>query len=195
MYRKTSNISRTKSHNLKSIDSACSCLRKIYWSQVFSGECRCTKASDAELWLFFNCAWTNSWANKQDAGDLRRHFAHYDVTVMRCLNFNNSYELFIKYLNYMHWRHALKNMKCLDARPISVVHVHLTWYKLSRPLINFIHALISCRGSNFRGANNHSRHPRGTDESQSNTRHQHTNKLPPLTLLIRLECFHGTWTK
>ena len=28
------------------------------------------------------CAWTNSWANNGDAGDLRRHRAHYDVTVM-----------------------------------------------------------------------------------------------------------------
>ena len=28
------------------------------------------------------CAWTNCWANNQDAGDLRRHHAHYDVTEM-----------------------------------------------------------------------------------------------------------------
>ena len=28
------------------------------------------------------CAWTNGWANNHDAGDLRRHRAHYDVTVM-----------------------------------------------------------------------------------------------------------------
>ena len=28
------------------------------------------------------CAWTNSWTNNQDAGDLRRHRAHYDVIVM-----------------------------------------------------------------------------------------------------------------
>ena len=28
------------------------------------------------------CAWTNGWANNRDAGDLRRHRAHYDVTVM-----------------------------------------------------------------------------------------------------------------
>ena len=28
------------------------------------------------------CAWMNSWANNQGAGDLRRHRAHYDVTVM-----------------------------------------------------------------------------------------------------------------
>ena len=27
-------------------------------------------------------AWTNGWVNKRDAGDLRRHRAHYDVSVM-----------------------------------------------------------------------------------------------------------------
>ena len=27
-------------------------------------------------------AWTNSWANNRDAGDLRRHRVHYDVTAM-----------------------------------------------------------------------------------------------------------------
>ena len=28
------------------------------------------------------CAWTNSWANNRDAGDLRRYSAHYDVIIM-----------------------------------------------------------------------------------------------------------------
>ena len=28
------------------------------------------------------CAWINSWANNREAGDLRRHQAHYDVIVM-----------------------------------------------------------------------------------------------------------------
>ena len=28
------------------------------------------------------CAWTNRWANNRDAGDLRRHRAHYNVIVM-----------------------------------------------------------------------------------------------------------------
>ena len=28
------------------------------------------------------CAWTNDWVNNRKAGDLRRHHAHYDVTVM-----------------------------------------------------------------------------------------------------------------
>ena len=40
-----------------------------------------TQTSDAELWCFL---WTNGWVNNQDAGDLRRHRAHYDVTVMWC---------------------------------------------------------------------------------------------------------------
>ena len=28
------------------------------------------------------CAWINAWVNNREAGDLRRHCAHYDVTVM-----------------------------------------------------------------------------------------------------------------
>ena len=30
------------------------------------------------------CAWINAWVNDRDAGDLRHHLAHYDVTVMDC---------------------------------------------------------------------------------------------------------------
>ena len=29
------------------------------------------------------CSWMNGWANIREAGDLRRHHAHYDVTVMQ----------------------------------------------------------------------------------------------------------------
>ena len=28
------------------------------------------------------CAWVNSWANSDEAGDLRRHCAHYDVNLL-----------------------------------------------------------------------------------------------------------------
>ena len=39
------------------------------------------------LVLSLICAWTKSWSNNRDAGDLRRHRVHYDATVMstRCL--------------------------------------------------------------------------------------------------------------
>ena len=34
-------------------------------------------------WMFsLICAWRNGWANNRDAGDLRRHHAHCDVSVM-----------------------------------------------------------------------------------------------------------------
>ena len=42
-----------------------------------------TKASDAELLMFsLICTRINGWVNNGEAGDLRRHRAHYDVTVM-----------------------------------------------------------------------------------------------------------------
>ena len=42
-----------------------------------------TKDSDAELWYFsLICSWINGRVNNLDAGDLRRHRVHYDVTVM-----------------------------------------------------------------------------------------------------------------
>ena len=42
-----------------------------------------TKASDAGLWFFsLICPWINGWVNNREAGDLRRHCAHYDTTVM-----------------------------------------------------------------------------------------------------------------
>ena len=34
------------------------------------------------LMFYLVCSWMNGWVNNRDAGDLRRHRAHYDVTVM-----------------------------------------------------------------------------------------------------------------
>ena len=44
-----------------------------------------TKASDTDIWFFFDvsliCAWINAWVNNGEGGDLRHHRAHYGVTV------------------------------------------------------------------------------------------------------------------
>ena len=41
-----------------------------------------TKTSDAELWCFlWSAPWINGWGSNSEAGDLRRHRAHYDATV------------------------------------------------------------------------------------------------------------------
>ena len=34
------------------------------------------------LTFYLICAWINGWANNREAGDLRRHRAHYDVPIM-----------------------------------------------------------------------------------------------------------------
>ena len=45
-----------------------------------------TKASGAEHWcLLWSAPWINRWVNNREAGDLRRHRAHYDVIVMYVL--------------------------------------------------------------------------------------------------------------
>ena len=46
------------------------------------------------------CAWTNGWVNNRDAGDLRRHRAHYDVTEM-CRNTGNTVTLGFQYPTYL----------------------------------------------------------------------------------------------
>ena len=54
-------------------------VRGIHWSPVNSphiGQWRRT------LVFCLTCAWINGWVNNREAGDLRRHRDHYDVTVM-----------------------------------------------------------------------------------------------------------------
>ena len=43
------------------------------------------------LILSLVCAWINGWVNNHEAGDLRRHHAHYDITVMVSFNFINKF--------------------------------------------------------------------------------------------------------
>ena len=54
-----------------------------------TGEFPSQKASDAEVWCFLcSVPWINSWVNNREAGDLRRHRAHYDVIVIHCCSVN-----------------------------------------------------------------------------------------------------------
>ena len=47
------------------------------------------------------CAWTNGWANNWYAGDLRRHRAHRDLTVMK-LDGSSSYDFFFQWFVYIY---------------------------------------------------------------------------------------------
>ena len=52
---------------------------KTHWSPVNSSHKGQRRGA---LMLSLICAWTNEWANNRNARDLRRHCAHYDVTVI-----------------------------------------------------------------------------------------------------------------
>ena len=60
-------------------------VRGIHWSPVISphkGQWR------GASMLSLICVWRNGWVNNREAGDLRRHRAHYDVTVMLMVVFS-----------------------------------------------------------------------------------------------------------
>ena len=62
-----------------------------YWPFVQGSHRSPVNSPQKDQWrgaLMFSliCAWTNSWANNGDAGDLRRHRAHYDVIVLWKVN-------------------------------------------------------------------------------------------------------------
>ena len=59
-------------------------VRGIHWSPVnflHKGQWR------GALMFPFICAWINVWANNREAGDLRRHHIHYEVTNDYCCIF------------------------------------------------------------------------------------------------------------
>ena len=91
-----------------------------------------TKASDAELWCFhyLTCTRINSCVNNREAGGLRRHRAHYDVTVMITLKFvpKCPIENILSLVLIMAWRRS-------GAKPLSepMMVSLLTHIRVTRP--------------------------------------------------------------
>ena len=74
------------------------------------------------------CAWINGWVNKREAGDLRRHGAHYDVIVV---NTTDS-----RYPEPLIWRSGIYRKKiygCMIIKWVKVTWLHIIAqvYKLS----------------------------------------------------------------
>ena len=55
------------------------------------------------------CAWTKGWVNNREAGDLRRHRTHYDVSVMG-LQLPMCRQGFFAYTLHRHWVRHFTNM-------------------------------------------------------------------------------------
>ena len=78
-----------------------------------------TKASDAELWcFFFICTRTNVWVNNPNAGFLRRHHAHYVVTLKTVRRLISSFCYFHAYKMCI-WIYA-------DIDPYLYVSIHIS---------------------------------------------------------------------
>ena len=58
------------------------------------------------LMFSFICAWTNDWVNNREAGDLRRHRAHYDVIVMTIIQ-------------------VVRFLKCVSKHPLICMYIVL----------------------------------------------------------------------
>ena len=66
---------------------------------IFTGKFPSHSQWRGTLMFSLICAWTNGWVNNRDTGDLRRHRAHYDVTVMDLFR-----DAFLSYSCYESWK-------------------------------------------------------------------------------------------
>ena len=69
------------------------------------------------------CAWTNRWVNNREAGDLRRHQARYDVSVMKILK-----------LPPCHYRvgHGTFRTECVMELGRHKLHCHIYRWSINR---------------------------------------------------------------
>ena len=65
------------------------------------------------------CAWINGWINNSEAGDLRRHRAHYDVIVMWSLIVRRAGLLWSQ--QNFEWRWSVPLFKCLTVLEFSFI--------------------------------------------------------------------------
>ena len=85
----------------------------------FPAQRRGTRSFD----VFFICSWINGRANNREAGDLRRHRAHYDVTVMGYFN------IIWKYFFIDRWLHHFgEDRHCFPGRHESQSHLPSSGY-------------------------------------------------------------------
>ena len=73
------------------------------------------------------CAWLYGWVNNHKAGDLKRHRAHYDVTIMnkvenRTLRFCKTF--YVNHMNHFHKEFNLVSTIVKDANPKCLGHVY-----------------------------------------------------------------------
>ena len=102
-----------------------------------------TKTSDVELWCFLWTNWTNCWANYRNVGDLRRHCAHYDVTVISwsLLHCNIMVIVLTRFANYI--CHTIQDTPCVVVITLSInAFADLTINHVNNHLCNIIFFIL-----------------------------------------------------
>ena len=90
----------------------------IHWSPVnLPYKCQWRGA----LIFSLNCAWMNGWVNNDEAGDLRRNRAHYDVTLMVC-------KIRVWLIDYIRQFHSYV-MRCIRSSLIidALISISVSW--------------------------------------------------------------------
>ena len=97
-----------------------------------------TKASNAELLS----AWINGWVNNREAGGLRRHHAHYDVTVMECRARHDIFRCFFRWANiYLKWSRRSREFTRSLFRLTVVVNIFVSDEQLFSFYVSCLHPL------------------------------------------------------
>ena len=66
-----------------------------------------------DVFFYQICVWINGRENNREAGDLRRHHAHYDVIVMRSSHCKLSHEYFYRYIGVSNACCLVHILKCI----------------------------------------------------------------------------------
>ena len=83
------------------------------------------------------CAWINGWVNNHKAGDLRRHHAHYDITVMfHKIPYLNQIEIYHKLFDmHTHWNQNIVMKPILLSLVVSQVVNEKTVFVMTPTLL------------------------------------------------------------
>ena len=106
------------------------------------------------LMFSFICAWINGWVNNHEAGDLRRHHAHYNVTVMVLTIRRHLGHLQVLHVRHItkHWEHGKPGVQTRHAvdhghhqRVSGIARVTWSWWRHQMKI--FSASLAFCAGN------------------------------------------------
>ena len=78
------------------------------------------------------CACINGWVNNREAGDLRRHYAHYDVIVMCWIHFHRSRSILAQVIWWCLWWSIYHSKNAILKFKLVQLLLHHTWHCIKK---------------------------------------------------------------